>query len=166
MGRRRSSEHVLPEWARQLGEARRARFRSQAEFAAAIGYSQQRVADWEAGHARPPPDQAARIAALLGIPAAMLLPPGVAAMLETQQPLHQPGQIDELIGELAAAVFAAMADSGAKPGIKHAVVMALRMWRLCGGTLDTAAPAETLQGQVENLRGLWTDLAKFTRSAD
>lgn len=166
MGRRRANTHDLPAWAAALADARRRRFRSQEEFGKAIGYSQQRVADWEAGNARPPPDQAARIAKALGLPATLLLPPGVAAALEQQQPLHPPGRIDELVGELVAAVCAAMCDAGAKPSVKQAVVLALRMWRLCGGSLDQPAAPEALAAQVDNLRGLWADLANLPRNSD
>ncbi|MFN7133807.1 MAG: helix-turn-helix transcriptional regulator [Myxococcales bacterium] len=67
MGRRRKDERPLPPWAALIKRARLSRgFKTQAALAQAIGYSQQRVADWEAGRARPPrarsstPDRSAR----------------------------------------------------------------------------------------------------------
>lgn len=141
-------------------------YSSQRAFAQKIGYSQQRVADWEAGHSRPPPEVVPTIARLLGLSPTVLLPPHITAMMEAQQKITTSAEVDEALGALAEEIHAALTEAGGKPSIRTAARLAVGTWRLCGGTLATMPDQTALRAQVQNLRELWADLARSARQPE
>lgn len=164
MGRRRKDERPLPPWAEAIKRARLARgFKTQASFGTAVGYSQQRVADWEAGRARPPAEAAPELARVLGISPKEILPPSLAAAMESQVRLVAPGDVEAAMAALVADVHAALSEAGGNPSIEHATRLALGAWRLAGGTNKDLADPQALREHVQSLRELWRDLANLPR---
>lgn len=164
MGRPRTNSAPLPAWASALAEARKlSGFKSQLEFGKAVGYTQQSVADWESGKRRPPPEAIPEIVRLLGLPAQLLLPPAIAAAMEDQSPLTGASDIDDAVASLVAQVHGTLTEAGAKPTIRNAARLALRMWRQCGGTLTEPADPNRLRLEVQNIRELWRDLSMVHR---
>lgn len=164
MGRPRISSTPRPDWAAAMAAARKeAGYPNQASFGAAVGFTQQSVADWESGKRRPPPEAVPTIAAKLKIPPATLLPPGLAAAMEDQSPLSTSLEIDDALAGLVAQVHSALTEAGATPTIRNAARLAIRIWRHCGGTLNESADPDRLRGEVQNVRELWRDLTMLHR---
>lgn len=124
------------------------------------------MADWESGKRRPPPEAVPDIAGKLGLSPQILLPPKLAAAMEDQSPLSSTADIDDAIASLVSRVHTALTEAGAKPTIRNAARLAVRMWRLCGGTFSDPADSARLRLEVQNVRELWRDLSNVHSDGD
>lgn len=167
MGRRRKDDRPLPPWAELIKRARIARgFKTQGALGNAIGYSQQRVGDWEAGRSRPPPEAVPEIARVLKIAPRDLLPPSLVMAMEPQASLAAPGDVEAAMASLVAELHAALTEAGGKPSIEHVTRLALAAWRLAGGTNKDLADPQALREHIQSLRELWRDLSNLPRATD
>lgn len=167
MGRRRKDECPLPPWAALIKRARiAAGFATQSALGRKIGYSQQRVGDWEAGRSRPPPEAVPEIARVLKIAPRDLLPPILVTAMEPQASFVGPGEVEAAMASLVADLHAALTEAGGKPSIEHVTRLALAAWRLAGGTNKDLADPQALREHVQSLRELWRDLSNLPRATD
>jgi DNA-binding XRE family transcriptional regulator len=165
MGRPRKDTSPRPDFADALIRARKAAgYRSQSALAAAIGYAQQTINQWETGKVRPPFNAAVALADKLNIPLGLLLPAEARAVFEEQAAIATVAESDRAFGVLAQRVFDAMVEAGTRPSVAIAAQLSRAIWRMAGGEDAVLPGAAAIESHIHNIRELWRDVVAAARA--